>query len=158
MCDVYQLPSPALYLLHTHPGVSLKTHYQVRGEQGRGQGCNMVRGSWGIFRQIDFLSSKGGINEKKVQSNVTWIITTQKCHYKIIRNYGLWNLNKTWICHSFLRREGAINWCDLSLFQLSLLGQEGGGNLKDADVILFTVFFMEVVPNHLTILNDIKQN
>ena len=29
MCDVYQLPSPALYLLHTHSGVSLKTHYQV---------------------------------------------------------------------------------------------------------------------------------
>ena len=26
MCDVYQLPSPALYLLHPH---SLKTHYQV---------------------------------------------------------------------------------------------------------------------------------
>ena len=65
ICDVYQLPSPALYLLHTHPGVFLKTHYQVRGEQGRGQGCNMVRGRWGIFRQIDFLSSKGGINEKK---------------------------------------------------------------------------------------------
>ena len=30
---------------------------------------NMVRGSWGIFRQINFSSSKGGINEKKVQSN-----------------------------------------------------------------------------------------
>ena len=29
MCDVYQLPSPALYLLHPHSGVSLKTHYQV---------------------------------------------------------------------------------------------------------------------------------
>ena len=30
MCDVYQLPSPALYLLHPHTtGVSLKTHYQV---------------------------------------------------------------------------------------------------------------------------------
>ena len=29
MCDVYQLPNPALYLLHPHSGVSLKTHYQV---------------------------------------------------------------------------------------------------------------------------------
>ena len=28
-CDVYQLPSPALYLLHPHSGVSLKTHCQV---------------------------------------------------------------------------------------------------------------------------------
>ena len=37
---------------------------EVRVEQGKRQGCNMVRGSWGIFRQIDFLSSKGGINEK----------------------------------------------------------------------------------------------
>ena len=89
---------------------------------------NMVRGSWGIFRQIDFLSSMGGINEKIVQSNAIWIITTQRCHYKIIRNYGLWNLNKTWICHSFLK--GPINSCDLSLFQLSLLGQEGGGNFS----------------------------
>ena len=38
---------------------------EVRVEQGRGQGCNMVMGSEEIFRQIDFLSSKGGINEKK---------------------------------------------------------------------------------------------
>ena len=29
MCDVYQLPSPALYLLHPLSGVSLKRHYQV---------------------------------------------------------------------------------------------------------------------------------
>ena len=31
-----------------------------------------------------------------------------------------------------LMREGVIDCCDMSLFQLSLLGKEGGGNLKYA--------------------------
>ena len=44
--------------------------------------------------------------------------------------------SETSIRHEFvtlsLRREGVIDCCDLSLFQLSLLGKEGGGNLKYA--------------------------
>ena len=43
--------------------------------------------------------------------------------------------SETSIRHEFvtlsLRREGVIDCCDLSLFQLSLIGKEGGGNLKD---------------------------
>ena len=50
-------------------------------------------------------------------------------------------------CHSFLKEGGAINLCDLSLFQMSLLGQEDGGNLKDARCHPFSLFFFyEVVP------------
>ena len=44
--------------------------------------------------------------------------------------------SETSIRHEFvtisLRREGVIDCCDLSFFQLSLLGKEGGGNLKYA--------------------------
>ena len=79
MYDVYQLPSPALYLLHPYSGVSLKTQFQVRGEQGRGQGCNMVRGSWVTFRHIDSLFSKVGINEKK-SAEGGGILKDARCH------------------------------------------------------------------------------
>ena len=45
-------------------------------------------------------------------------------------------------------REGPINWFDLSLFQLSQLGQEVGGNLKDAQCNSFSRFFFnELVPS-----------
>ena len=41
-----------------------------------------------------------------------------------------------------LRREGAIDCCNLSLFQLSLSGKEGGGNLKYAWCHPFYRFFL----------------
>ena len=64
------------------------------------------------------------------------LLPTQRCPYKIIRNEGLWYLNKTWICHSFLK-EGGGHW----LFQLSFLGKEEGGNLKYAWCHSFYRFF-----------------
>ena len=58
--------------------------------------------------------------------------------------------SETSIRHEFvtlsLRREGVIDCCDLSLFQLSLLGKEGGGNLKYAWCHPFYRFFYEVFP------------
>jgi len=53
--------------------------------------------------------------------------------------------SETSIRHEFvtisLRREGVIDCCDLSFFQLSLLGKEGGGNLKYAWCHPFYRFF-----------------
>ena len=53
----------------------------------------------------------------------------------IIKSSGMKD-SETSIRHEFvtlsLRREGVIDCCDLSLFQSSLLGKEGGGNLKYA--------------------------
>ena len=62
-----------------------------------------------------------------------------------IKSYGIKD-SETSIRLEFVtlpsRREGPINWCDLSLFQLSLLGQEGGSNLKDARCHSFSRFFV----------------
>ena len=53
--------------------------------------------------------------------------------------------SETSIRHEFvtisLRREGVIDFCDLSFFKLSLLGKEGGGNLKYAWCHPFYRFF-----------------
>ena len=76
----------------------------------------MVRRSWGIFRQIDFISSKGGINEKKSSG--------MKDSETSIRH--------EFVTISLRRGGGVIDCCDLSFFQLSLLGKEGGANLKYA--------------------------
>ena len=58
--------------------------------------------------------------------------------------------SETSIRHEFvtlsLRREGVIDCCDLSLFQLSLLGKEGGDDLLYARCHPFYRFFLEVVP------------
>ena len=45
-------------------GILIKSHFN-RGEQGRGQCCNMVRGSLGIFRQIDFYLPREASMKKK---------------------------------------------------------------------------------------------
>ena len=78
-----------------------------------------------------FVIFRGGIN-KKIAVNVISIITTQRCP---IKSSGMKDY-ETSIRYEFvilsLRREGVIDCCDLSLFQLSLLGKEGGGNLKYA--------------------------
>ena len=55
--------------------------------------------------------------------------------YVLIKSSGMKD-SETSIRHEFvtlsLRREGVIDCYDLSLFQMSLLGKEGGGNLKYA--------------------------
>ena len=62
-----------------------------------------------------------------------------------IKSYGIKD-SETSIRLEFVtlssKREGPINRCDLSLFQLSLLGQEGGGYLKDAQCHPFSRFFL----------------
>ena len=92
----------------------------------------MVRRSWGIFRQIDFISSKGGINEKKLQSMSFQLLPPKDV---IIKSSGMKD-SETSIRHEFVtissRRGGVIDCCDLSFFQLSLLGKGGGANLKYA--------------------------
>ena len=52
-----------------------------------------------------------------------------------------------------LRREGVIECRDLSLFQLSLLGKEGGGNLKYARCHPFYLFFCWRIPFFINSLN-----
>ena len=81
----------------------------------------MVRRSWGIFRQIDFISSKGGINEKIAV---------------------LWNLNKTWICHYFLKEGGGGHWLLwFVILSVVTIRQGGGANLKYAWCHPFYRFF-----------------
>ena len=77
----------------------------------------MVRGSWEIFTQSKTVGS-------------------------FLDN----DFSETSLRHKFVtissRREGGIDSCDLSLFQLSLLGQEGGGKLKCAQCYYFCRFFL----------------
>ena len=47
------------------------------------------------------------------------------------------------------RRKGPIDCWDLLLFQLSLLGKDGGGKLKYARCHPFYCFLLEVVPKCL---------
>ena len=58
----------------------------------------------------------------------------------------IWYVLFTAICHYFLQ-EGRGH--DLSLFQLSLLGQEGGGKFKYTQCHYFRRFFMKFVPKSL---------
>ena len=104
MCDVYQLPSPALYLLHPHPGDSLKTHYQVGGEQDRGQGHLVPQHGLGNIH----IQAHGSLS----LLDMAFSGTSLRHEYVMISS----------------RRKGGRG--DLSLFQLSLLGKEGGGKLK----------------------------
>ena len=68
----------------------------------------MVRRSWGIFRQIDFISSKGGINEKKLQSMSFQLLPPKDV---IIKSSGMKD-SETSIRHEFVtissRRGGSL--------------------------------------------------
>ena len=58
----------------------------------------MVRRNWGIFKQIDFISSKGGINEKKLQSMSFQLLPPKDV---IIKSSGMKD-SETSIRHEFV--------------------------------------------------------
>ena len=113
------------YICNTNTLVSPRRHI-IRSEESRAEDRAVIwSGEVGEY-------SGRGINEKKLQSMSFQLLPPKDV---IIKSSGMKD-SETSIRYEFvtlsLRREGVIDCCDLSLFQLSLLGKEGGGNLKYA--------------------------
>ena len=92
----------------------------------------MVRRSWGIFRQIDFISSKGGINEKKLQSMSFQLLPPKDV---IIKSSGMKD-SEVSIRHEFVtissRRGGSLIVVICHSFSCHYQARRGGANLKYA--------------------------
>ena len=102
---------PALYLLDPQPGVSIR-HYQKR-RAGQRTGPPKTS-AWPV-----------------IWSGVVRHIRTLHYHIILDKDFSETSLRHEYVTISS-RRDGPIDFRDLSLFQLSQLGQEGGGKLKFA--------------------------